>query len=109
MEPSPPVVLFCTTCGFIRLADDHTAAHARAAAHMHLSGHQGIEYSIIESPDRLMLAQAFEQRSRKTVTGYVQDGVEETFDTFTGAGGMEPTITEFGVGKQIVSPSMPCH
>jgi hypothetical protein len=111
MERSPisAVVLSCTTCGFIRIADDHSAAHARAAAHMHLSGHQGMEYSIIESPDRLMLAQAFEQRSRKTVIGYVQDGADAPFDTFTGADGMEATIAESGVGRQMASPSLPCH
>ena len=108
-RPAPAIVLSCTTCGFIRIADDPTAARARASAHMHLSGHLGMEYSIVDSPDHLRLAQAFDQRSRKTVTGYVQDSVDNPFETMAGTEGVESAIAESNVCRHIVSPSMPSH
>ena len=79
-HPIPAIVLHCSTCGLVRIADDYTAAHARATAHTHLSGHHSLEYSVIEAPERLRLAQAFEQRSRKAVRGYVEDGIVNPLD-----------------------------
>jgi hypothetical protein len=80
-HPIPAIVLCCKTCGLVRIADDHIAAQARAAAHNHLSGHQNPEYTVVETPERLKLAQAFEQRSRKAVTGYVEDGAANTVES----------------------------
>ena len=108
-SPLPAVVISCTTCGFIRIADDQTAAHARAAAHMHLSGHRGMDYCLVESRDRLMLAQAFEQRSRKTVIGYVQDALDDAFETFPCTEESETTLVESSAGRHIALPPVPCH
>ena len=108
-SPLPAVVLSCPTCGFIRIADDQIAAHARASAHMHLSGHQGMEYCLVESRDRLMLAQAFEQRSRKTVIGYVQDALDDAFETRPTTDEAENTLVESSAGRHIALPPVPCH
>ena len=72
----PAIVLYCNVCGLIRVADDSNAAHARATAHAQLSGHDAIEYSTVEDPDRLRIARAFERRSARTVSGYVEDRLQ---------------------------------
>ena len=79
-RPIPAIVISCHTCGLVRIADDYTAAYARASAHIHLSGHHEVQYTAVESPERLRLAEAFEQRSRKTVQGYVQDAIATTIE-----------------------------
>ncbi|MDQ6733281.1 MAG: hypothetical protein M3Z35_04060 [Nitrospirota bacterium] len=56
----------------MRISDDYGAAEARGKAHTSLSGHEDIKYSLIDAPDRLREAQAFEQESKKAVTGYVE-------------------------------------
>ena len=72
------VVLTCDTCGLVRVSDDAAAAHARARAHTSVTGHGGLMYEPIESPERLKLALAFEQRSLKTVRGYVDESDQDT-------------------------------
>ena len=67
------VVLCCTTCGLVRVCDGHSAAHARANAHTSLTAHYALTYSVIDAPERLQLAQACEERSKKAVKGYVED------------------------------------
>ena len=79
-RPIPAIVISCHTCGLVRIADDYAAAYARASAHIHLSGHHDVQYTAVESPERLRLAEAFEQRSRKTVQGYVQDAMATTIE-----------------------------
>jgi hypothetical protein len=76
-HPIPAVVVSCPTCGLIRIADDYAAAYARASAHVHLSGHHGLEYSAIDTPERLHLAEACQERSQRTVKGYVCDNIAE--------------------------------
>jgi len=98
-RPIPVIVLCCKTCGLVRIADDYTAAQARATAHTHLSGHRGLEYTVVEAPERLKLAQAFEQRSRKAVTGYVEDSVAHAFESLAGKEGTEPAIRELTVRR----------
>ena len=73
-HPITAVLLCCKTCGLVRVSDNYSAAHARGKAHTNLSGHPTIKYSLIEAPDRLKEAQAGETESKKTVTGYVEDG-----------------------------------
>ena len=97
--PIPAIVLFCNTCGLLRIADDYTAAHARATAHTHLSGHHGLQYTVVEAPERLRLAQAFEQRSRKTVMGYVEDPVAGALENLAGREENKPTMTELTVRR----------
>ena len=98
-RPIPAIVLCCKTCGLVRIADDYTAAQARASAHTHLSGHQGLEYTLVEAPERLKLAQAFEQRSRRTVRGYVEDGVADALESLAGTEAIAPAITELTVRR----------
>ena len=76
-HPIPAIVVSCTTCGLIRIADGYTGAHARASAHVHLSGDHALEYSVIDTPERLKLAQACEERSRTAVKGYVHDTIAD--------------------------------
>ncbi|MBA2253201.1 MAG: hypothetical protein H0W13_10970 [Nitrospirales bacterium] len=71
-HPITAVLLSCHTCDLLRISDDYVAAYAREKAHTSLSGHEDIEYSLIEAPDRLRDAQAFEQESKKAVKGYVE-------------------------------------
>ena len=78
-HPIPAVVVSCPSCGLIRIADDYAAAHARASAHVHLSGHHDVGYSVIDTLQRLKFAQACEQRSEKAVKGYLYDGIAERF------------------------------
>jgi len=78
-HPIPAIVVSCSTCGLIRIADDYAAAHARASAHVHLSGHHDVEYSIIDTPDRLKLAEACQERSETAVKGYLYDAIAERF------------------------------
>ena len=73
------VVVACTACGLVRVADDYSAAHARGKAHTTLSGHHAVTYSQVEAPERLRLAQAVEQRSRRAIKGYVEDTCGESF------------------------------
>jgi len=47
------VLLTCSTCGLVRMADDYGSAHARGNVHARLSGHAKIEYSQIEAPERI--------------------------------------------------------
>lgn len=94
-HPIPAIVLCCDTCGLVRIADDFAAAHARAAAHRHLSGHVRLEYCVVEAPERLRLAQAFEQRSTKTILGYIKDGVTDGVERSTGEGVAPSTIEAF--------------
>ena len=91
-HPIPAIVLYCDTCGLVRIADDYAAAHARASAHRSLSGHIRLEYCVVEAPERLRLAQVFEQRSTKTIEGYVEDGVTDDMGRPTGEGVVPPTI-----------------
>jgi hypothetical protein len=79
-RPIPAIVISCHTCGLVRIADDYHAAYARASAHIHLSGHHEIQYTAVESPERLRLAEAFEQRSRKAVKGYARDEVATSLE-----------------------------
>jgi hypothetical protein len=67
------VVLCCTTCGLVRICDGHSAARARGKAHTSLNANHAVTYSVIDAPERLQLAQAFEEQSRKAVKGYVED------------------------------------
>lgn len=52
-HPITAILLTCSTCGLIRMADDYSSAHARGNAHIQLSGHPKIRYSQIEAPDRI--------------------------------------------------------
>jgi|GEM_PF-2256038 hypothetical protein len=74
------VVLTCDTCGLVRVSDNPAAAQARARAHTSVTGHSGLLYECIESPERIKLALAFEQRSLKTVRGYVEEGDQDSDD-----------------------------
>jgi hypothetical protein len=67
------VLLSCGHCSLVRVSDDYSAAHARWKAHTSLSGHHGLTYTLIDAPERIRLAQRVEQRSRKTVKGYIKD------------------------------------
>ena len=69
------VVLCCTTCGLVRVCYGHSAAHARGRAHTSLNANHALTYSVIDAPERLPLAQAFEEESKKAVKGYVEDFV----------------------------------
>ena len=80
------VVLTCDTCGLVRVSDNPAAAaaaaaaQARARAHTSVTGHSRLLYECIESPERIKLALAFEQRSLKTVRGYVEEGDQDSDD-----------------------------
>jgi hypothetical protein len=56
----------------VRISDHYGAAQARGKAHTSLSGHENIKYSLIEAPDRLREAQAYERESKKALPGYVE-------------------------------------
>ena len=78
-HPIPTIVLHCDTCGLVRIADGHAAAQERASAHRHLSGHTRLEYCVIEAPERMRLAEAFE-RSTRNISGYAKDRVTDDVD-----------------------------
>jgi len=101
-HPIPAIVLCCETCGLVRIADDYAAACARASAHRHLSGHIRLEYCVVEAPEQLRLAQAFEQRSTRTILGYVKDGVTDDVERSTGEG-VDPSTIEALVAQLIHS------
>ncbi len=52
-HPITAILLTCSTCGLVRMADDYGSAHARGNAHVRLSGHPTIKYSQIEAPERI--------------------------------------------------------
>ena len=52
-HPITAILLTCSTCGLVRMADDYGSAHARGNAHIRLSGHPKIQYSQIEAPERI--------------------------------------------------------
>ena len=52
-HPATAILLTCSTCGLVRMADDYGSAHARGNAHIRLSGHPHIKYSQIEAPERM--------------------------------------------------------
>src|ERR1051325_3104065 len=99
-HPLPAIVLYCNTCGLIRLAVSDRAAHARATAHTEVSGHDRIEYSIITDPDRLRVAEAFERRSARRINGYVEDRFADALEELTGEDTLiEAAIRDFTVGR----------
>lgn len=51
-HPITAILLTCSTCGLVRMADDYGSAHARGNAHIRLSGHPNIKYAQIEAPKR---------------------------------------------------------
>lgn len=94
------IVLYCHTCGLIRLAENYTGAHARATAHTRLSGHAHIEYAVITDLERLRVAEAFERRSARTVNGYVEECLAATMEGLTSdARLIEAAISDFIVGR----------
>jgi hypothetical protein len=52
-HPITAILLTCSTCGLVRMADDYGSAHARGNAHIRLSGHSKITYRQIEAPERI--------------------------------------------------------
>lgn len=74
-HPTTAVVLSCGDCGLFRVADDYASARARGKAHAALTGHGRLHYSLVDAPDRIKVAQAFEALSQKLVTGYAEDGL----------------------------------
>ena len=72
-HPTTTVVLSCGDCGLFRVADDYPSAEARAKAHMALTGHSRLRYSLVDAPVRIKVAQAFDAWSQKLVTGYADD------------------------------------
>ena len=100
MESSsvPATVLYCHTCGLIRVGENYTAAHARAIAHTRLSGHAHIEYATITDLDRLRVAEAFERRSARTINGYVEDHFADAVDGLT----TDDKLIEAAIGDLIV-------
>ena len=56
-HPITAILLTCSTCGLVRMADDYGSAHARGNAHIRMSGHPKIQYSQIEAPERIKAAQ----------------------------------------------------
>jgi hypothetical protein len=91
----PAIALYCHTCSLIRVAQDYAGAHARATAHTHLSGHDDLEYSVLDAPERLRLARAFEQRSQKTIHGYVLDGIADALQSLAEEDLIETALSEF--------------
>jgi hypothetical protein len=99
-HPISAIVLYCNTCGLIRIGDNYPAAHARAIAHTQLSGHAEIEYAILDDPDRLRVAEAFERRSARRVNGYVEDQLADALEGLTGEDTLiEAAIRDFTVGR----------
>ena len=74
-HPITAIVLSCSTCGLIRMADDYGSAHARGEAHIRLSGHPKIKYSQIETPERVKSARLEVQASMEMMPA--QAGVKD--------------------------------
>jgi hypothetical protein len=74
-HPTTAVVLSCGECGLFRVADDYASARARGKAHAALTDHGRLHYSLVDAPDRIKVAQAFEALSQKLVTGYADDSL----------------------------------
>jgi hypothetical protein len=72
-HPVTAILLTCSTCGLVRMADDYGSAHARGNAHVRLSGHPKIQYSQIEAPERIRGARLEAKASMETMA--VQAGV----------------------------------
>ncbi len=68
--PATAVLICCTACDLVRIADDYTAAHARGQTHTKFSGHLRLTYAPIRAPERLRLAAALEQRRRNSGKEY---------------------------------------
>lgn len=74
-HPTTAVVLSCGDCGLLRVADEYASAQARGQAHAALTGHRRLHYALVDAPDRIKVAQAFEAWSEKLVTGYTEDSL----------------------------------
>jgi hypothetical protein len=74
-HPITAVVLSCGDCGVFRVADDYDSAQARGTAHVALTGHRRLRYSLVDAPDRITVAQACEAWSQKLVTVYADDAL----------------------------------
>lgn len=74
-HPITAILLTCSTCGLVRMADDYGSAHARGNAHIRLSGHPKITYSQIEAPERIKSALIEAKASMETMA--VQAGVKD--------------------------------
>jgi hypothetical protein len=66
-HPVTAVLLTCSTCDLVRMADDYGSAHARGNAHVRLSGHPKIQYTLIEAPDRIRDARLEAKTSTETM------------------------------------------
>ena len=73
--PVTAILLTCSTCGLIRMADDYSSAYARGNAHIKLSGHSKIQYSQIEAPERIKGAQREAKASMERMA--VEAGVRD--------------------------------
>ena len=85
-HPVTAILLTCSTCGLVRMADDYGSAHARGDAHVRLSGHPKIQYTLIDAPERMR--GALREAKASTETMAVQAGVR---DIAVGAG-IEPDV-----------------
>lgn len=89
-HPATAVLLTCSTCGLVRMADDYGSAHARGKAHSQLSGHTEIKYNLIEAPDRLKSAEI---------------AAKASMESMALAAGMKDISTEAGVRDLAVDVS----
>lgn len=74
-HPITAILLTCSTCGLVRMADDYGSAHARGNAHIRLSGHPTIKYSQIETPERIKSARLEAKASMEVMA--VKAGVKD--------------------------------
>ena len=75
-HPITAILVSCGDCGLFRVADDYPSGQARGQAHTAVTGHRQVHCALIDPPERIKVAQAFEAWSEQLV----RDDVEESFE-----------------------------
>jgi hypothetical protein len=87
-HPVTAILITCSSCDLVRMADDYGSAHARGNAHIRLSGHSTIKYSQVEAPERIKGALMAAKGSWETMTtraGVTSPTVEASAEPDEGA------------------------
>lgn len=81
-DPTAAVLVSCGDCGLVRVAGDYASGQARGQAHRAVTGHRQVHYALIDAPEGIKVAQAFEAWSEKLV----RDDIDESVSRLTSSG-----------------------
>ena len=84
--------MLCGDCGLFRVADDYPSGQARGQAHTAVTGHRQVHCALIDPPERIKVAQAFEAWSEQLVRDDVEESFEQTNFSDTSAVSCETLV-----------------